>query len=58
MIYTITVKLLGVLEQKSPHCENRVWSQPIAPVGGEGEEDLAENQKEVWLLSVPALRVT
>lgn len=42
----------------SPHCENRVWSQPIALVGGRQKEDLARHKREVWLLSVLALRVT
>lgn len=55
VIYTIIVKLLGVPEQKHPHHENHVWSQPIALMGGEGEEDLARSQRKAWLLSVPAL---
>ena len=42
----------------SPRCENHVWSQPIALVGGRRKEDLARHKREVWLLSVPALQVT
>ena len=45
-------------KEQAKRREEEQQSSAGQPVGGEGEEDLAENQKEVWLLSVPALRVT